>query len=1005
MSTVTIDVPCIADTELVSAYPDMDYGIRNDFYPGVFEPNWKKVRPIFKFKIPDYNGIPYSQKLRFNITANNLATDEIFAVHLLDASREYVWNEGFNNGGVPAKLGATWNAYAKDLPWSAAGGDFSASPIATVEITTGVPTGRFVIDIDPDSLLFRPGQEYTLVLKAADEALTGSRVNYIGIDSREVGGDYAPMIRMVVDDTGFVISPPTAESVSSTQIDLSWEESPFDEDFASYEIEQSPTGTGSWTAVTTITDRKTITFQHTGLVVQGDVDDTDEDSDTYPNGRTIYYRMRVNSNVLGNGTWSTNSVATTIPAVRPIKAIFAPKSPAYEDDFVDDNVALYPHGTEVTLEWYDTNDKTENQYVSHVVVERSRYNGYGFVPTDFSFECDSLEKFVEIVYANKTEWWYHPVRMDSVKIYDTGGLFRYATLDKTTIEVEVVWPSPVPSAIPEDLSTPYSAGDEIPVDLSAAGQILGSDIFLEDFQGVLSDPDKWTIDAGIPAYVSGNRIDLPFQTFPSQITKKMRDGSGNNYFLTEKTGAYRIRCVFYIPSSWTFGTLNHHHELYFYFAGDFTNGNVYYVRWSLHADYTYLYRVKNNITTTLASYFSPILNPRNHTGEYFGLEFYIAPLFKPGALGSTVCLTTMSGASVAAALNFDYSLSGMGTSRAIIVNDNPGTLPNQFSGTTRIRLKKVGTPANKNPLQAHHFQILGRADGVFGAKNITLDEATGLGELQVVPLTALCEPDQASQVIDVEGRIKNSYGAQSRTANERESTTVNNATPIPILIAPTIGYKDVSVSIDGSQSADPEGGSLLYTFDFGDGSAIIITASPIISHVYTISNHPGLSSPYDTGYTIKLKVKDEAGNESGWVERIIEIWDALTLFEEVNLMSPWEGINEEGTGGTGITELPEVDYDIVQTGKGGNRRFSLRGIHCDPDGDHTLDVRIANAEAEKRFIHSLYNQGTLITLDLENFGKVKGAIDDHKPSMGYDDQQAFHFTMMFQEIDPRQFGE
>jgi hypothetical protein len=256
-------------------------------------------------------------------------------------------------------------------------------------------------------------------------------------------------------------------------------------------------------------------------------------------------------------------------------------------------------------------------------------------------------------------------------------------------------------------------------------------------------------------------------------------------------------------------------------------------------------------------------------------------------------------------------------------------------------------------------------------------------------------------LIYLEGRIKNEFGAQSpnTTWSGKKGSTlfqggvINNIIPIAFLSAPKVGFTGTDVIINCSQSIDPEGGALVYELDFGDGTTEI-TISPIVTKQYSTTGDK----------IIKLKVLDEAGLYSSEIQTIISILNAIEQFQEITLMSPWTSISENSPTGTSVTSLAEIDYDVVQTMPGGNRVFSLSGLHNSLDATITEAQRMALNEAEREYFQFLKNSGALITLDLEFFGKVKGVITEHNPSMSTDDQSAFGFSMTFQEVRLEQFG-
>lgn len=79
-----------------------------------------------------------------------------------------------------------------------------------------------------------------------------------------------------------------------------------------------------------------------------------------------------------------------------------------------------------------------------------------------------------------------------------------------------------------------------------------------------------------------------------------------------------------------------------------------------------------------------------------------------------------------------------------------------------------------------------------------------------------------------------------------------NRPPVAIAsVNKTYGPSPLSVQFTGSKSSDPEGSTLNYEWNFGDG-----TASTSANPTHTFNAVAGVA----TKYTVLLKVKDEKGN-------------------------------------------------------------------------------------------------------------------------------------------------
>ncbi len=73
----------------------------------------------------------------------------------------------------------------------------------------------------------------------------------------------------------------------------------------------------------------------------------------------------------------------------------------------------------------------------------------------------------------------------------------------------------------------------------------------------------------------------------------------------------------------------------------------------------------------------------------------------------------------------------------------------------------------------------------------------------------------------------------SRTGSDSTSASIGTGNQAPVADAggPYPGVKDVAVTFDGTGSSDPDGGSLVHSWDFGDGSPLGSGVSP--THTYT----------------------------------------------------------------------------------------------------------------------------------------------------------------------------
>ncbi|HEX2107768.1 MAG TPA: PQQ-dependent sugar dehydrogenase, partial [Rubrobacteraceae bacterium] len=90
-------------------------------------------------------------------------------------------------------------------------------------------------------------------------------------------------------------------------------------------------------------------------------------------------------------------------------------------------------------------------------------------------------------------------------------------------------------------------------------------------------------------------------------------------------------------------------------------------------------------------------------------------------------------------------------------------------------------------------------------------------------------------------------------------TAATNRTPNASVNAnPNSGSVPLNVSFDGSASTDPDGDTLTYSWDFGDGSPRVETTTPTTSHTYQAQGT----------YTATLTVRDPGGAEDSATVRI-----------------------------------------------------------------------------------------------------------------------------------------
>ena len=150
-----------------------------------------------------------------------------------------------------------------------------------------------------------------------------------------------------------------------------------------------------------------------------------------------------------------------------------------------------------------------------------------------------------------------------------------------------------------------------------------------------------------------------------------------------------------------------------------------------------------------------------------------------------------------------------------------------------------------------------------------------------------------------------------------------NTAPLASLVAhvqgtnnPPMGDPPLAIAFDGSASSDADPGDTVasYTFDFGDGSAPVTQASPLISHTYTTNGD----------FNATLKVTDSRGlisSNTGLVTVAAELPVARVVSRNTHngvATGPFDVVLYDPTAhpdGTGDTECrmagPQNDYTII----------------------------------------------------------------------------------------------
>ena len=151
-------------------------------------------------------------------------------------------------------------------------------------------------------------------------------------------------------------------------------------------------------------------------------------------------------------------------------------------------------------------------------------------------------------------------------------------------------------------------------------------------------------------------------------------------------------------------------------------------------------------------------------------------------------------------------------------------------------------------------------------------------------------------------------GQASDTATQTITVTDQpNTAPTAALTGPATATTNAAVSFDGSGSSDPDGDTLSYTFDLGDGTVVGPDAGSSVNHAYAAAGE----------YTVTLSVSDGRGGVSTDAHAITVEDEELPPTEiDARLSSDTTGgeipltVNFNATGSTG-PEGSTLDYTFV----------------------------------------------------------------------------------------------
>lgn len=171
---------------------------------------------------------------------------------------------------------------------------------------------------------------------------------------------------------------------------------------------------------------------------------------------------------------------------------------------------------------------------------------------------------------------------------------------------------------------------------------------------------------------------------------------------------------------------------------------------------------------------------------------------------------------------------------------NPNSFNTDQSSTITVTVTSGGSPVSSASISLS-------SNG--GSLSSTSGTTNSNGQL-----TAVFSSNTAGAFIISASASKSGY--TSGSGNTQVTVTATSSTPqapISLLsVYPSTQTVGQSIKFDASDSFDPDGQIVSYGFDYGDGSAITLTANSVIYHSYSSSGT----------YTARVKVVDNSGMET-----------------------------------------------------------------------------------------------------------------------------------------------
>jgi len=463
-----------AEVKSPATYYEIDFDILsfwNSITDGVVgAPEFGKLDFLMKRKHEDETGsnketqmfnyryvIP-SQRQRILVTYRDWAPTRVASCSLTNKRETDSVFMNWSNYAEPDDI-ATYKIYRETDPISDLGG--------LTPIQTGI-TDRYWTDAgaNDDTLYYY-----------AIEAIDGRGNSFIkNMNDFSITTQFAPEVPAFA-----------ASTIDSRKLLLEWDEAT-DSDFQKYDIWSDITG--SWAFLTSIAVQGTTSYEHT-VVDQSDIDDYDPTADTYPDGRTVNYKLRVYDN--NNNYSETGAKAGT--TIKPIQPLTFTAIQTY-------NVILAEFGFEFAFDWakdatpaadFDRIDLRYEKETDNTVDETSTLGGSTSTYPAGTWDFTGLDEIT--IY-----------RMVLVA-YDEGGLFRLSTDETYAALVVREWTISNPSAsIIQPPATTIEGGDIVEFDARRSTDPSSDTISFEDAFDDASSLDNYNITGTVN--INTQRLEL-----------------------------------------------------------------------------------------------------------------------------------------------------------------------------------------------------------------------------------------------------------------------------------------------------------------------------------------------------------------------------------------------------------------------------------------------------------------------------------------------------------------